>query len=357
MSEQTPQQPATTAAPARHGWLYRVTVVLVVVALSTSLASSLLNLFGEKIADSYAVYRADVERSYLEEANRRMKAELIALRTRNSKLMGSDGEIHQKLDNLASMVEGATGLGFFKRGRDTQGQVLARREQPKESQRGNGALAALLDDPQLNKGSSKKGSGRSRAAVGGSEVPCKDHLCEFGVSKEDVALRPSASAPRETSQSESDALLQRRLDYATEVMRILPIGSPVDGEISSGFGYRRSPFSRRASFHEGVDLSLRHGGRVLVTGAGVVDRVAYNSTYGLMVDIEHAPGLKTRYAHLTKSLVRPGQKVTRGDIIALSGSTGRSTGPHLHYEVIFKNRPKNPRPFIELADELRNFTW
>jgi murein DD-endopeptidase MepM/ murein hydrolase activator NlpD len=91
---------------------------------------------------------------------------------------------------------------------------------------------------------------------------------------------------------------------------------------------------------------------VVVTGSGVVDRVAYNRTYGTVIYVKHAAGIVTRYAHLTKSLVKQGQKVSRGDLIALSGNTGRSTGPHLHYEVLFNDRPRDPRPFIELADEL-----
>jgi murein DD-endopeptidase MepM/ murein hydrolase activator NlpD len=142
------------------------------------------------------------------------------------------------------------------------------------------------------------------------------------------------------------------VEYALVVMRALPLGSPADGEISSEFGYRRSPFSRRASFHEGIDVSLRRGNRVVATGGGIVERVAYNRTYGTVIDVKHAPGLVTRYAHLNKSLVKQGQRVQRGELIALSGNTGRSTGPHLHYEVLFHDRPRDPRPFIEIADEL-----
>jgi murein DD-endopeptidase MepM/ murein hydrolase activator NlpD len=129
----------------------------------------------------------------------------------------------------------------------------------------------------------------------------------------------------------------------------------VDGEISSGFGKRHSPFSHRASFHHGIDLSLRIGSKVMATGEGIVTRVAYNRTYGKLVDIEHIPGLVTRYAHLTEARVRAGQRVRRGQVIALSGSTGRSTGPHLHYEVIHKGRARNPLPFVQLAQKLESF--
>ncbi len=83
-----------------------------------------------------------------------------------------------------------------------------------------------------------------------------------------------------------------------------------------------------------------------------MQRVAYNKTYGTLIDIEHVKGLVTRYAHLAKTLVRPGQRVSRGDLIALSGSSGRSTGPHLHYEVIHNGRARNPAPFMQLADRL-----
>jgi murein DD-endopeptidase MepM/ murein hydrolase activator NlpD len=93
----------------------------------------------------------------------------------------------------------------------------------------------------------------------------------------------------------------------------------------------------------------------MATGAGKVVKVARDRTYGNMVDIEHAPGLVTRYAHLSKVYVFTGQRVERGAVIALSGNTGRSTGPHLHYEVRHNEQALNPAPFVQLAGRLAEF--
>jgi murein DD-endopeptidase MepM/ murein hydrolase activator NlpD len=266
-----------------------------------------------------------------------------------------EDELAAKLTKLEDAVESATALGFFKRGRDSNGEVLALVPRTESENRDSGQLAAILEDPTLVKKESAKRRG-PRANIGGSESECGDAFCTFGVKKEDVTMRTSTdqsfNQTVESILSERQRRLRQRLERAIFVMRVLPLGSPADGEISSEFGYRRSPFSRRASFHEGIDVSLRRGNRVVVTGSGVVDRVAYNRTYGTVIDVKHAAGIVTRYAHLTKSLVKQGQKVSRGDLIALSGNTGRSTGPHLHYEVLFNDRPRDPRPFIELADEL-----
>jgi murein DD-endopeptidase MepM/ murein hydrolase activator NlpD len=192
--------------------------------------------------------------------------------------------------------------------------------------------------------------------------------CISDVSKQDVALASSAAEllqlpivdaqPTSSSATESDPRIEaiNRIASVTKALRVMPIGSPVEGEFTSGFGHRRSPFSRRSSFHEGVDISLPHGHNVLSTADGVVVNVAYDRTYGWMVDVEHAPDLVTRYAHLSRALVHEGDQVKRGDRIALSGSTGRSTGPHLHYEVRFKDVARDPKPFLALASKLRSFS-
>jgi murein DD-endopeptidase MepM/ murein hydrolase activator NlpD len=104
--------------------------------------------------------------------------------------------------------------------------------------------------------------------------------------------------------------------------------------------------------HEGLDISLGRGGDVLVTGDGEVFNVEYDGAYGWVVDVLHAPGITTRYAHLSKPLVKKGQMVGRGDRIALSGNTGRSTGPHLHYEVRVNGRPRDPQPYVLLPQKL-----
>ncbi len=115
--------------------------------------------------------------------------------------------------------------------------------------------------------------------------------------------------------------------------------------VASGWGYRIDPVYHVRRFHTGMDFTAPTGTDVYATGNGKVESTGWKQGYGNTVVIDHGFGYKTLYAHLHKSLVRRGQKVKRGDVIALVGNTGKSTGPHLHYEVRFKNKPIDPRNF------------
>lgn len=121
---------------------------------------------------------------------------------------------------------------------------------------------------------------------------------------------------------------------------------PARGWLSSGFGYRQSPFTGTKEFHKGIDISTRTGSPVLAPADGIVSAVDRNRTSGRILTISHGYGLVTKYAHLKKFLVKKGQHVKRGETIALVGSTGRCTGPHLHYEVYFNKLPVNPHHYI-----------
>lgn len=105
------------------------------------------------------------------------------------------------------------------------------------------------------------------------------------------------------------------------------------GWISSFFGYRRDPFSGRQAFHAGVDIVGKEGAEIRALASGIVSYATEKKRYGNLVEIQHANGLSTRYGHTKKILVKPGQLVRKGEVIALVGSTGRSTGPHVHVEV------------------------
>lgn len=124
----------------------------------------------------------------------------------------------------------------------------------------------------------------------------------------------------------------------------LPTGTPISGQhsITSGFGLRIDPFTQQMARHEGIDFSAHPGTLILSSGPGVVSRAGWDSQYGNVVEIHHAEGFKTRYAHASQLLVRVGQTVKRGEAIAKVGNTGRSTGPHLHYEVIKAGMNINP---------------
>ncbi|MBE18172.1 MAG: peptidase M24 [Nitrospinae bacterium] len=121
---------------------------------------------------------------------------------------------------------------------------------------------------------------------------------------------------------------------------------PARGWITSGYGYRISPFTSRREFHKGVDIYARLGAPIFAPADGIVIASSRDASYGNYVTIRHLPGIITKYAHNQINLVRKGQRVRRGEIIAKIGNTGRSTGPHLHYEVIIKRKAVNPMIYI-----------
>ncbi len=135
----------------------------------------------------------------------------------------------------------------------------------------------------------------------------------------------------------------RELDYTPTIYPLVQ-----KGYITSYYGYRRDPVTGRVgAFHEGIDIAVRAGTPVRATADGTVVRASSYGTYGLFIEIKHGSyGYRTRYAHNSKILVREGQQVKKGDIIALVGSTGKSTGPHLHYEVLYNGKPVNPRNYL-----------
>ena len=119
------------------------------------------------------------------------------------------------------------------------------------------------------------------------------------------------------------------------------------GKINNEFGFRRNPFGGRAyEFHPGMDIDGERGEIVMATGNGTIISAGYKGGYGNMVEIDHGNGLTTRYGHMSKLEAQTGDTVTRGQLIGYVGSTGRSTGPHLHFELRLNDRPINPRHFL-----------
>lgn len=117
---------------------------------------------------------------------------------------------------------------------------------------------------------------------------------------------------------------------------------PVDGKVTEAYGMRMDPITQKTTFHQGVDFALAPGTPVHASGAGKVVMAGDEGRYGLTIEIDHGAGVKTRYAHLQDVKVHWGEKVTAGEVIATSGNTGASTGPHLHFEVWKDNKPQNP---------------
>lgn len=145
----------------------------------------------------------------------------------------------------------------------------------------------------------------------------------------------------------------KKLDMRPTGAIAIPSVQPVEHlQFTSNFGIRSDPFRGTAAMHAGVDIPGPTGTPIYATADGMVSHADRQGGYGNMVEINHGKGIATRYGHLSKILVADGQQVKRGQLIALMGSTGRSTGPHLHYEVRMDGHAVNPVPFLTSADYL-----
>ncbi|MBU3077128.1 M23 family metallopeptidase [Sphingomonas quercus] len=146
----------------------------------------------------------------------------------------------------------------------------------------------------------------------------------------------------------------KRLDQVDTAANTIAIPSqkPLQEEISlsSSFGVRSDPFRHTAAMHAGLDMPGKLGTPVYATADGVVARAEWANGYGKLIEIDHGKGIATRYGHLSEIMVEPNTRVHRGDMIGRMGSTGRSTGSHLHYEVRIDGRAVNPMPFLEGDD-------
>lgn len=165
---------------------------------------------------------------------------------------------------------------------------------------------------------------------------------------------PFLPVPAVTGDNGLSGLIDRldRWSGVKAVMQKMPLGEPLHQEydINSGFGARNDPLNRRTGMHEGVDLGAPFGSPVYATGEGVVEFAGPWDNYGLSIEINHGNGVITRYAHLSRIKVKEGQRVTRSMVIGMLGNTGRSTGPHLHYEVRLSDTPKDPLKFIAAGE-------
>lgn len=175
----------------------------------------------------------------------------------------------------------------------------------------------------------------AKAGLGGLYIPFG-----FGEGKENPELDPLQEAIEETAR------LRAGLDA-------IPLRSPAPGaSFSSGFGNRPDPFLGTLAFHSGLDLAAAPGTAARVTASGTVVSAGWNGGYGLMVEVSHAHGYSTRYAHLSAISVSEGQELKAGDVVGRVGSTGRSTGPHLHYETRLNDVALDPRKMLAAGARL-----
>ncbi|MEK7443567.1 MAG: M23 family metallopeptidase [candidate division NC10 bacterium] len=150
-----------------------------------------------------------------------------------------------------------------------------------------------------------------------------------------------------TEEGDSLRTLERFIGKAGKVLASLPSRWPVRGSVNSDFGGRSSPWSSRSSeFHSGLDIGATRGTAVIAPAPGTVVFAGQHAEYGVTLVIDHGNDIKTLYGHLTRVTVAQDQKVQRGQPVGLTGNTGRSSGPHLHYEIQVKGQPVNPRSYL-----------
>ena len=170
-----------------------------------------------------------------------------------------------------------------------------------------------------------------------------------------TAVRIDVLTKKSCVQSKSFDEVSKLSKRAGEMASCIPAIPPINPDknkyrFSSSFGYRKDPFTGRSKRHSGVDFAMKPGNPIYATGDGVVEAVKFELFgYGTQVLIDHGFGYKTRYAHLKTVGVAEGMKVKRGECIGLSGNSGRSSGPHLHYEVIYMGRHVNPYNYFDLT--------
>lgn len=157
-------------------------------------------------------------------------------------------------------------------------------------------------------------------------------------------------------KTKADSFQQKIMEYSKlyreaeeklkSILNTIPSLWPAAGRISARYGNRSDPFTGREAFHEGLDIAATYGSSIKAAADGRVTFAGAKSGYGNVVIISHKNNLSTLYGHASKLLVKAGQTVKRGEVIAKIGSTGRSTGPHLHFEVLFNNSPVDPLKYL-----------
>jgi len=200
-------------------------------------------------------------------------------------------------------------------------------------------------------GLDKGGPPSQLLGMGGAEGGSSAALREaWKLEKERLAERMSLDLmemEKEISQQEASFReLQKFLENQRSLLASTPTIWPVKGLLTGSYGYRRSPFTGKREMHEGLDIATRTGAPVVATADGVVTFSSYLSGFGYTVVVSHGYGYSTFYGHNQANKVRVGQRVKRGDVIAYVGDSGRSTGPHLHYEIQVNGVPVDPMKYI-----------
>ncbi|MHB1015106.1 MAG: M23 family metallopeptidase [Desulfurivibrionaceae bacterium] len=173
-------------------------------------------------------------------------------------------------------------------------------------------------------------------------------LASVGVNLQVHESKKGAGGPFTRLPKDSYEGLTLKVDQYLDTIQSVPLGPPVRGIITSRFGARLDPLNGEPAFHSGVDIKNNPGTKIIATADGVVAMEGYDSGHGNFIEINHGNKFQTSYLHLQQEFVKQGDTVTRGEVIGLMGNTGRSTGPHLHYEIRYRDKLLDPLKFIQV---------
>lgn len=204
-------------------------------------------------------------------------------------------------------------------------------------------MVGLKQSETVNESSATVSTSRDGGTINRSSVILNTHLNDIEKHMEDL------SKLLDQSQEDLSNLIgdvEQRLKY----LDAKPTLTPAPGRISSGFGYRKNPFGRNREFHSGIDIANNYNTKIVASGSGIVTFAGYNGGLGKVIVISHGYGYQTIYGHNNKILVKVGDKVKKGDVIALMGSSGRSTGPHVHFEIRYYGKAVNPNTVLDNYD-------
>tara|TARA_R110002049_G_scaffold275438_4_gene453519 strand:+ start:657 stop:1481 length:825 start_codon:yes stop_codon:yes gene_type:complete len=180
-------------------------------------------------------------------------------------------------------------------------------------------------------------------------LPAQGGIDEIGESllPELFKLEMSQLTDRFNRQDQQLTTIQNLFLREDNITSAIPQGRPIDGGwLSSSYGYRIDPFNGKRTFHSGIDFAAKEGTEVIAVADGIVSYIGERSGYGELIELDHGNGYVTRYAHNEKIIVKTGDRIKKGSAIALLGSTGRSTGPHVHFEVIREGTKIDPYKFV-----------
>jgi len=267
---------------------------------------------------------------FLEEMARMLPADIVAQDTAADTVSDSAAEASETVEKVSALIPQARGLAEVEARQIAFAERLTRFADAR-ARRAEAAMRKLNLDPRAMSQQTEAAMGGPFEAIfggGGGSADIDPRFERLGLSLARMAV------------------LERALEGIPQVV------PATARNITSGFGYRRDPFNGRGAMHSGMDFKGATGSPIFAAAGGRVSFAGWKSGYGQVIEISHGNGMMTRYAHLSRIGVKPGQRVAAGTTIGGLGSTGRSTGPHLHFEVRINDRAVNPRPFLEAAPDV-----